>query len=578
MSIDCLIDSLKVLKESAQESVENIDSFSTFKEYMHVERDIEKDLTKLLSHIKDSNKGHLILLSGSVGDGKSHLISKLKNKQPELLNNFKIHNDASESFRPEGTSIETLNELLIPFSDELIEQSKENIILAINLGVLNNFINSSFAQDRYKMLRDYINESNVFNSDTETKQWSLDEHFHIVSFGDYQLFELHDGGPKSAYLEQLLNKLTNKTEDNPFYNSYVNTCNSNCPFSSVCPIKKNYEMLMDDEVKHGLISLLIEAIVKEKLIISTRSLLNFLYEIIVSPVFDQLSSDERTKLFSSSKYKGIYIKSLLTMLLYEHKDRSFILKALQMIDPVHQRNQEIDQLLTRLNTSYRPLDVLKELITPDQEILKQIELILEGKKLEVLDLFKYIVRTQKFATEKNLLEFKDPVYDSYMQCLYYYQTGNRIALRNLYIKIEDAIRNWYGSINDEYIYLPGDFGEFIMGQRLEIGYDTSNIQDRSNITSYFSTNIELKYKRKLGEPLSVSLILDYSLYHLLVKVADGYRPNKKDKSNYLQFSDFYDRLMRLGERDKQLKIENKYQDSFKLEYDEDFGFMFERVQ
>ena len=59
------------LKKSSKESVENILEFSDYNKYMHVERNIESELKNI---IQNCNKKQLILLCGSVGDGKDILI------------------------------------------------------------------------------------------------------------------------------------------------------------------------------------------------------------------------------------------------------------------------------------------------------------------------------------------------------------------------------------------------------------------------------------------------------------------------------------------------------------------------
>ncbi len=45
---------------------------------MHVERKIQTDLERILVKNKELNSSSLILLCGSVGDGKSHLLAYLK--------------------------------------------------------------------------------------------------------------------------------------------------------------------------------------------------------------------------------------------------------------------------------------------------------------------------------------------------------------------------------------------------------------------------------------------------------------------------------------------------------------------
>ena len=84
------------------------------------------------------------MLCGSVGDGKSHLIAYLNSNHPEIMSNFKIHNDATESFDPDKTAIDTLAKVLNEFDDNHIDSSNEKLILAINLGVLNNFMELIF--------------------------------------------------------------------------------------------------------------------------------------------------------------------------------------------------------------------------------------------------------------------------------------------------------------------------------------------------------------------------------------------------------------------------------------------------
>ena len=124
------------------ESVENTASFDAFKKYLHVLRPVESDLRNLLSKVNAVNKKTLVLLCGSAGDGKSHLISYLRNADDaHLLDSFELYNDATESSAPLLISIDTLAEKLAPFNDENCGTDDGfKMILAINLGTLNNFI------------------------------------------------------------------------------------------------------------------------------------------------------------------------------------------------------------------------------------------------------------------------------------------------------------------------------------------------------------------------------------------------------------------------------------------------------
>lgn len=136
------ITQLSKLRKLSAESVENTKRFDPFKEYLHVERQVEKELRELLRDINNHPGKCLVLLCGSSGDGKSHLISLLKNSDSEqLLADYEPYNDATESAEPTMTSIETLAEKLSPFNDEnYYKDDGKRMIVAINLGTLNNFI------------------------------------------------------------------------------------------------------------------------------------------------------------------------------------------------------------------------------------------------------------------------------------------------------------------------------------------------------------------------------------------------------------------------------------------------------
>lgn len=118
---------LNRLKDSSTEAVESLNSFENFKQYMHIERDpLESEYYSLLSNAYKQDKSQLILVCGSVGDGKSHIKSYLYNKYDFIKYNFKVHNDATKSYNPTETCMDTLNRVLEPFSDENIEITKEN--------------------------------------------------------------------------------------------------------------------------------------------------------------------------------------------------------------------------------------------------------------------------------------------------------------------------------------------------------------------------------------------------------------------------------------------------------------------
>lgn len=65
---------------------------------------------------------------------------------------------------------------------------------------------------------------------------------------------------------------------------------------------------------------------------------------------------------------------------------------------------------------------------------------------------------------------------------------------------------------------------------------------------------------------------------MMVKLSKGYRPNKKDKEDCIQFVEFVDKIMKLGNREKELLfVQSNENGMFRLTYDEDFEeFTFRR--
>ena len=207
---ECLIQELSKLKESSREAVEGLNKFSEFKNYMHVTRDAQVELENIIVSASKSEKSQLILVCGSVGDGKSHIISYFKDKKSDIMKSFVLHNDATESLEPNKTSMDTLNDVLDCFSDEKIEKSNEKLILAINLGTLNNFIDSEYG-DRFTMLRKYVENKKILENTIVDNKFEEESNIQFINFSDYNLYTLKDGKVQSKYIKELINKITNKS-------------------------------------------------------------------------------------------------------------------------------------------------------------------------------------------------------------------------------------------------------------------------------------------------------------------------------------------------------------------------------
>lgn len=341
------ISELSKLRKLSMESVENTASFDTFKKYLHVLRPVEVELRDLLSKVNAANKKTLILLCGSAGDGKSHLISYLRNADSEhLLDAFELYNDATESSAPQLTSIDTLAEKLAPFNDEnYATDDGFKMILAINLGTLNNFIESEKGK-AFSTLKKYVEVNEIFSTYVRPNTYQANSVFQHVSFSDYQVFTLNSTGIGTAYLEELLEKVFRQSEENPFYKAYAD--NGSCTLCQKCPVRHNFEFLSNPVHQKAVINKIVEVVIKDKAIVSTREILNLLYDILVHPDFDYSMMCKAAT--SETKYLTKYIQCTTPMLMYEFDDISPLINAIRKHDLLRDRQADMDVDMTRFHS------------------------------------------------------------------------------------------------------------------------------------------------------------------------------------------------------------------------------------
>ena len=564
-----LLKELSKLKDSSHESVEGYESLSKFKHYLHVKREIQEELVNKLKEVKDKSTSQLVMLCGSVGDGKSHLLAYLNSCHPEIIGNFKIHNDATESFDPDKTAIDTLANVLKEFDNNHINNSDEKLILAINLGVLNNFMESDYAKEQYSKLNDLLNETNIFDSEATSQNYDKDP-IHIISFSDYNLFELYEDHADSEYLKKLFKKVTDKTYENPFYQAYIRDVVNGYDG----PIRYNYELLMNEKVRNEITQLVINAIIKFKRIVSTRELLNFIYEIIVPPVIKEYADIDEV-------YD--YMEEILPNLIYTTSERSPLLKIIAMHDPIHLRHENLDEFLIKLNMTNDLSVVLKKYLIECDETTAFIESIGHNNISEFRGNEEMIINT--IIRYSSILGIDDIKYiftrNSFREFIHYlhvYNTQDKGGFKELFEKVKGAVFRWKGSPKKNYILIE-ELSNFNIAEKIDLKPELSNLQSHvEELGSRFKTDILLKFKVNNNEEI-IPLSIDYTLYAMITKLNRGYKPNKNDKEDLVIFREFIDELIKNGSSDEELLIEDiDHNINFTLEFDSTFDeFKFEPV-
>ena len=544
------VDELNRLRKSSSDSIDGIGKFDDFKKYMHVSRSAEEDLIEILHKIEISGKKSLVLLCGSAGDGKSHLLSYLKNDL-RLLDNYVVYNDATESSAPSKTAIETLNEALQGFSDENLDLPGDNFILAINLGVLSNFIESSYG-DSFKQLHEYVINSNILTNQLNEKGYEENSAFQHVSFSDYHMYNLTAQGIKPEYIEKILEKIFIMDEENPFYIVYNNNC-QDCPLSEKCPVKHNFEFLANEKNRNYVANALVEVTIKDKEILTTREILNYIYDIVVAQSFNYKKMARSST--NEVSFLKEYISDTTLSLMYEYTDKSLLLNQLRKYDPLLERSEQDDEDAI---SYYVSSDVSKEVTNvigreSYSKVLCQTSAIekINSDKILKAQLFNVLERLKKIQVGKK----SDDAYSSFLSTLYYFNTGTKKKYGELYGLVEEAIIQWCGNEDRDHICFDDLHEGIALYEHIEFEPyldDSTSIQKNDELQRFLPF-ITVKYEnKKTGEV--IPLDIDYSLYEMIYKLAAGYIQTAEDRNNHADFISFIQKILRTGSADKEVSL------------------------
>ena len=576
------VEELSKLRKLSIESVENTDSFTSFKKYLHVVRPVEDELRLLLKRVNEENKKCLVMLCGSAGDGKSHLMSYLRHVDSEdLLNSFEVYNDATESSAPTMTSIDTLSEKLAPFSD--VNSSNDDgykMILAINLGTLNNFIDSEKGKS-FSNLKKYVETNEIFSSYAQQYTYQENSVFQHVSFADYQVFTLKEDGVGTDFLVTLIGKVFLPDDENPFYQAYKK--NDNCTLCQRCPVRHNFEFLSHPEHQNAVIRKIIETVIKDKAIVSTRDILNLLYDIMVHPEFD--FNIMCATAASEVKFITKYIQYTTPMLLYEFNDISPLINCIRQHDLLKERQEEMDISTTRFHSLENIYETFSEATeNTSYERLNEITRIavLGGIKPELKKLvYRFIIRTKEFKGDYELSQYQQR-FAEYIKYLYYQNSGQEKQLKKLYESTKKAIMSWDGQFDSDSVCIDDSNESFWVTEQLMLQpsiFKPKSVNEEE--IQRFSTNIRIRLKKKDGSDLETAEIdMDYALFEMIADMREGYRPTVQDKNRHTDFVSFVHRLIEFGNKGTRIELIPKDgEKNIKIVFEQnDFGYEFRVVR
>ncbi|TCD28636.1 DNA phosphorothioation-dependent restriction protein DptF [Pedobacter psychrodurus] len=564
MNFKQYLDTLKLSSKDAIVDGEE-DSLSDLKKYLHIERNVEKDLVNQLLAAQQAEGSQLIFLMGNVGDGKSHLMAKMWEDHPQCMAEFNVYNDATESLSPDKTYLENLDEVFLPYTDSALESpaSAVKTIIAINLGTLTNFLEETKLD--FVRLRDYIVKNQLIERKVRFDEPYKDTAFQALNLTDYHIFVLKVSGMECQVLTSIIQRITAKDAANPFYSAYLEYY-QNHPHTDQCPIKYNYDLLSSPVVQQSLGELLVKIVLSDKLIVSVRLLMNWIYDLIVSPTFSSLSLEEITDRTGLRAFVTEFYDHSLPSLLFDSSSTSFILKSIRAHEPVSTSNEGLEMLMIKLGTSSSPVNYfLQYNLIPEDGIFSQLIPLMDIKQKLPLFLRLHFLLKSDLGGGVNDDYFRD-----FLHNLYWFNLGDFIKLLPLYEQVKYAVYHWNGTAAQDHINL--NIGKkqsaYKISQKMEldpspvdIGKSTS--QEMQKFCEYLLVGF------KISPEGYSELEIDYNLYRLIRNINKGYRPNRIDKSVHLKFSQFVERLTKYRSQTKELTIQEftgEIRKKFSLQY------------
>lgn len=489
------------LSMQSKDAIINENEFDNFKQYLHIERPIEKKFEQALLNRVIKNNKSILFVVGNVGDGKSHLLSYMQKKHAAEFssNNIKIHNDATETDSPTSTAIETMRKLLTPFSDlELNNKEDYRLIVAINLGVLTNLVEELKQTNDFQTFLKFISDSQVLDSRKISKEDN--PFFHLVSFTEQVNFEITDGKVSSKFYHQVLDKIYSKNDNNPFYIAYQNDMKNGMNKL----LHTNYSWLLRTDFKDSLVYLLSRVEIEYKMIISARMLFNFLFDIT-------MPRDEK------SSYN-----SYLPYLLFDNGNRSELLRIISTLDPIKSQTRAIDELSVEI---YQAVDTNKKVLELLGDESEYFHSIFESFK-DQQDKFDNFINT--FLRIKFLMNCEDSLFNHQLfnrYLAYYSAIQNEGDVSELFMLIKSAILKWNGDSHSEDCMIKSR-GQDRIKVLLPIDFEP---------ISTTIDGVDLKLAFEIIGNQEYEIRIDFRTFEILSEIENGYFLKEEDRQIAIQF-------------------------------------------
>ena len=550
---DSLLNQLKSLCHGSQEAVQSGTYFSELDKYLHVNRPIDNEICNHMDEILRVGGG-ILLLVGSAGDGKSHMISYLKSM--EKYKDFVFYNDATEGCSPEITAVETLKFALRDYRNPTLDETSSKTVLAVNIGKLQDLVEDDEFREGFSELysiADAVANNDAFYDHNRIK---------VVSFAHRQAFELIldedvDYPVKSDFMSEILSRITQPLPTNPFYKAYLETKATSGTHDVHEVVATNYRLLMHENIRNTIVNLIIEAIIRFKLVLTPREFLDFVYCILVPPKWSKYG--RRTDFFPSQ----------LPSLLFDSSGGK-IQQAISRLDPLKYSSLLHDNELSKFYASFTFDKTCINADLLDDEIVEYYTTALSqlynagcgnGEKNNKGNIAVLIFKLNRLLKYES---YSEP-YKKFLKDIAGYYASKAVVLREINEMVKLSVPRLYGSYIEEPDFVPLN----IQGSNYKI-FTSLQIPDADIAPSqpfdvqypfifdlYFNTEWDFCDEQ-------IPLKIDYPLYEHMYELRNGKLSSHFDGEKNLHFSTFVRKLSKFSDAKKSLIIVDSDNNKHKL--------------
>lgn len=475
------------------------------KDNLYIETDVELAFKEKVASISPHE---IIFLCGSSGDGKSEILTRYSSLHKD---NVDFHFDATHSFDPDATAVETLDIVISKWKSE-----GRPLVVGINIGMLANYERDGSIEHADVKLA-----INKFLTDR-----SATKKITFIDFESFPKFKFESGRISSPFFSRLINKVVIDDQKNRFKKYFEEEYGKGRNGDN--KLVANYLLLRNSGVQKIIIELLLNARIREDQFVTARMLLDFVYCILTGPgyLFDNLFSGGDNEL----------------------------LEAIGKFDPAMKRDADVDAFI--LN---RALDIPDTLFMEFRSELKEKFNVIGGLEPASEIRLLYVMRQSSLNSNysanfiKSFKGHAELLYRELWELHSVYQgtPDERKKIKAFYDEVIFSAIESFANRNAPYLakdqFYLSSHGSFDIASEVELDicYESLSSHDSNNIHSF---NIYLTANEKRLDPLAINI----NLLALMLDVATGYRPNVHDKSSVVILGDLVSKITRSASNVDQL--------------------------